>query len=384
MQKLKNRIILIIALFILLLLSGCQNSSSSDNLENFYYVMAIGIDSSDEDKLQVSIQVAANSGDSKSSDSSSQSNSSNIYSVSCNSIDSGINILNNYLSKKINLSHCAAIIFSEDIAKSGLKEYVNTFGSNTDIRPTCNIIISSTTSLEALEKISSSNETFSSKFYEFIQTSAEYTGYSLAPELSEFLYCLNYGSNSAIATYAYIAEDTIQNVGIAIFDGNKFIDNLSVLDSISYSLITNRLESSVISIKNPNNPNQLIDVSVKQAKAPKINCNLVNNYPFIKIDLTLEYDVLTSPTKINASIANQHNLLEQNINNYIKEIISKFLYEISHKYNVDICNFRNQMSKKYLTLDEFEKIHWDDIYKDSFFEVNINGKIENTGTFSKE
>lgn len=77
-------------------------------------------------------------------------------------------------------------------------------------------------------------------------------------------------------------------------------------------------------------------------------------------------------------------MLETSINSYIQEIISNFLYEISHKYDVDLCNFKNKMLKNYLTLDEFEKIHWEEIYKDSYFKVNIKGKIENLGMFSQE
>ena len=77
-------------------------------------------------------------------------------------------------------------------------------------------------------------------------------------------------------------------------------------------------------------------------------------------------------------------LLEDSINSYIQEIVSSFLYDISHKYNVDICNFKNKILGKYLTLDDFEKIHWDEIYKDSYFDVNINGKIESLGMFSQE
>ena len=76
--------------------------------------------------------------------------------------------------------------------------------------------------------------------------------------------------------------------------------------------------------------------------------------------------------------------LENSINAYIQEIITNFLYEISHKYNVDICNFKNKMLNQYLTLDDFDKIHWDEIYKDSYFEVKIKGKVENLGMFSQE
>lgn len=381
MQKIRNSIFLLIAFIFIFLLTGCANSD--ENLENYYYVMAIGIDSSKEANISLSIQIASNSEESNSGEGSSQSSSSNIYTVPCNSIDSGISILNNYLSKKINLSHCSAIIFSEELAKIGVKQYINTLGNNSEIRPTCNIIISSTTSLEALECISNSNEKFSSKFYEFIKTSAKYTGYSITPELSEFYYCLNYGKNSAIATYAYISDNTIQNTGVAIFDNEKFIKDLSVLDAIAFSLITNRLESATISVKNPKDPNQLIDISIRQIKNPNISCDIVNNYPFIKINFTIEYNILSS-YNFNTDLFSGNELLENAVNSYIQEMISNFLYEISHKYNVDICNFGNKLSENYPTLDEFKQIHWNEIYKDSYFDINVNGKIENSGMFSRE
>ena len=116
----KNNMLLIFSIIFLFILTGCSNSN--ENLENYYYVMAIGLDSSSTSEINLSIQVASNSEQNDSNDGSSQSTSSNIYTVPCNSIDSGFSILNNYLSKKINLSHCSAIIFSEDLAKSGIKK----------------------------------------------------------------------------------------------------------------------------------------------------------------------------------------------------------------------------------------------------------------------
>ncbi|MBR1539838.1 MAG: hypothetical protein IJ629_01430 [Clostridia bacterium] len=296
MPKIRNSFLLIITLSFAFILTGCTNAD--ENLENYYYVMAIGIDTSEQAEINLSVQIASNS-EQTPGEGSSQSSSSNIYTVPCNSIDSGISILNNFLSKKLNLSHCSAIIVSEELAKNGVKPYINALANNSEIRPTCNIIISNKTSLEALEQISNSNENFSSKFYEFIKSSARYTGYSITPELSEFFYCINYGTNSAIATYAYLSENTIQNTGVAVFREDRFLADLSVLDAVSYSIITDRLESSTISIKNPKNPDQLIDVLIKQIKSPNISCSLVNHYPFIKIDLSIEYDILSSSYDIN-------------------------------------------------------------------------------------
>lgn len=77
-------------------------------------------------------------------------------------------------------------------------------------------------------------------------------------------------------------------------------------------------------------------------------------------------------------------MLEKAIDEYVQEMVSTFLYEISHKYNVDICNFQNRFSEKYLTLEDFEKIHWNEIYPSSYFKVKVTGKIENSGMFSRE
>jgi len=378
----KNRLLVFIAILATCFLSGCTNPK--ENLENYYYVMAIGIDTAQETPIHLSVQIATNSEQNSSNGETSQSNSSSIYTVPCQSIDSGLSILNNYLSKKLNLSHCSAIIFSEEIAQNGIKDYINALGNNTEIRPTCNIIVSSTTGLEALETISNSQEQFTSKFYEFIKNSAKYTGYSINPELSEFFYCINLESSPAMATYASINHNTVQNTGIAIFKKDKFLTNLTVLDAISYSLIANRLESATLTIPNPNNLTQKIDIEVKQTKKPSIACYLVNNYPYIKIHLYLEYAILSSSYSIDASTFNGNQFLKNAIDQYVQEMILSFLYQISHKYDVDLCNFRNIIASHYLTLEEFHKIHWEKIYQDSYFDVSIQGEITNWGIFSKE
>ena len=382
MNQLKNSLLIIIVITSCFLLSGCTNPK--ENLENYYYVMAIGIDSTTEGNINLSVQIASNSNQSSSDKETSQSSTSNIYTVPCYSIDSGLTILNNYLSKKLNLSHCSAIIFSEEIAKKGIKNYINSLGNNLEIRPTCNIIISSTTGLDALETISNSNEQFTSKFYEFIKNSAKYTGYSINPELSEFFYCINMRTSPAIATYATISNKAIQNTGIAIFDDDKFLSDLTVLDSMSYSLIANRLEGATLTIKNPYDLSELIDVEIEQVKKPSISCYLINNYPYIKINLYLEYSLLSSSYSIDTKTISGNKHLKNAINSYIQEMVLSFLYETSHKYNIDLCNFRNIISSNYLTLDEFNKIHWEEIYKDSHFTVNIHGEITDLGIFSNE
>ena len=116
----KNKLsISIILIFILFTLTGCYDASS---IEDCYYVVALGIDLSNNNLYNISIQIAKNKSTSSSSDSS-QSSSYIIYTVEAETIESGITILNNYLNKKINLSHCSALVFSEKLARNRIRRF---------------------------------------------------------------------------------------------------------------------------------------------------------------------------------------------------------------------------------------------------------------------
>ena len=183
---------------------------------------------------------------------SSQSQTSTITTVDCASIDSGISLINSYISKKVNLSHCKAIIISEELAYDGLSEYVYTLANNIEIRPDCNIIISRCNAEDYLNNSTPTLESVSARYYEFIFNSSEYTGYTENISLSDFYSDLLSTTTEAHAILggindksthktntnltladreaSYKADETpiqtktgIENMGIAVFNGDKLV-----------------------------------------------------------------------------------------------------------------------------------------------------------------
>ena len=147
-----KKIILIFILTVMLFtLTGCYNNVDMDK---YFYIVGLGLDSTENGLLKVSIQVSNTliSG-SNSSSGKSDSGEYRIYSVETETIDSAITILNNYLNKKVNLSHCTVLVISEKLCKSGVKEYISTLANNTELRHSCVFLISSSTALEVLEKV---------------------------------------------------------------------------------------------------------------------------------------------------------------------------------------------------------------------------------------
>lgn len=114
----KNAVSIISFLILLVIFIGAFSSSyTSHNMSNLAYVLALGIDVGEKAKLKISAQFTKSTAFSPNGGSS--ENSSNVILVSgeADSIFSGLNLLNSYIGKELNLAHCNVVIFSEEFAK---------------------------------------------------------------------------------------------------------------------------------------------------------------------------------------------------------------------------------------------------------------------------
>ena len=128
--------ILIVMIIFLVAFSGSYSALSIDNLST---VVAIAIDTSDINKLRMSFQFTNASSVSESG--STEQSPSIIYSIDCSSISNGINLMNTYIGKELNLSHCKIIAFSEGLAMNGISEEVYTLFNNAQIRPSTMLLL---------------------------------------------------------------------------------------------------------------------------------------------------------------------------------------------------------------------------------------------------
>lgn len=114
----KNAVSIIAFLILLVIFAGGFSSSyTSHNISNLAYVLAIGIDVGEKAKMKISAQFTKSDVSSPSNGSSDESSSIVLVSGEADSIYSGLNLINSYIGKEINLSHCNVVVFSEELAK---------------------------------------------------------------------------------------------------------------------------------------------------------------------------------------------------------------------------------------------------------------------------
>lgn len=225
-----NKIIrnLSVLAIIILFIAGFSDSYRSLSIDNLAYVIAIGIDKSDTNNLQVTFQFSTPNSDSSSqSDSeSSGKTSSLIKTVDASSISSAINLMNSYISKQINMSHCKIIIFSEELAYEGISNEISTLINDTQIRPTTNIIISKCDAKYYIENTKPDLENLVSKYYEILPDSSIYTGFMSDATIGDFFNALHSKTNMPYAIPGNVNTEQSELMGLAIFNNDQLVRSI--------------------------------------------------------------------------------------------------------------------------------------------------------------
>ncbi|MBP3708629.1 MAG: Ger(x)C family spore germination protein [Clostridia bacterium] len=404
---LKKIIVLCILTTFTFSLTGCYDATG---IEENAYVVAIGLDLAESNELELTIQIATegnNSSGGESSSSSSQSKQTNITTVKCSSINSGISLINNHISKQTNLSNCQVLVISEKLATYGIAEYIDTLLNNVELRNDCSVIISKCSAKDYLNNVKPSLEIFVARFYESTLQSAKYTGYTINISLAKFYSkmkdtsCEPYAILGAVSTesgtnsnaklnYDNTAgenpitdSDVIDNFGIAIFKNDVLVGELSGLDSICHVMITNELDECTMSVPNPFESGKYIDLLLTSEKDTKCSVSYVNNSPLISVDIYLDGRGLSLDEHIKYDSTESLNLIESSATKYIQNQVSNYLYKTAKEYNSDICGFGKYAISNYLTLQEWNDSNWLGNYKNSFFDVNVYLNVESGNLFTK-
>lgn len=410
----KMKLISLICILVLTLISltGCYDSRS---IEDLAYATAIGLDVSENKILSFTIQFSIPSSSSESG--SSQSSKTDTITVECTSINSGISIINSYISKEINLSHCNVVVISEELAHQGISEYIDTLANHIEIRPDCNIIISRSKAKDFIKNASPSIEALTARYYEVALNSSKYTGYTIPIKLSDFIGDIkssfiqghailgntndaqnenNNDSSSSDGTYSGLdsnykagelpiedSESGVETFGTAVFYDDKLIGELNGMETICHLIVTDNLESCILPIPDPFNINSNVDLRIDKLRAPKIDVEFINGSPYITIEVFLEGIGLSLDENTDYNSDEDIKILNIYAEEYLKLQITEYLYKTSKEYRSDISGFGKYALSKYLTWDEWLESNWLENYKNAFFNVTVNVNINSGYEFNK-
>lgn len=411
MNKYIKYIILII--FIIIFAFFFNGDYSVQSIDDLAYAIAIGIDTGKINEFKVTfefIKPTSSSGEG----SSGETSPTIINSVEANSFDTAINLMNTYVSKEINLSHCKTIVMSESLASNGISKILYSLINKVQIRPDVNLVISKCLAQEFIQQAQPNLENLVAKYFETLPISSEYTGYTANIKLDNFfnkfssITCEGTAMLGAISTSNNSKADTnsgfttektttsqagntplsntgaSEMMGLAVFKGDKLIGELTAQETMCHLLIQNEIENCNISIPNPENSKESIDLYVYNKSNPKINVQIINGSPFITLDMKLEAKILSFDDTAEYMQKEQLEAVSNSANQYIQKIFSNYLYKTSKEFYSDINDFGKYAACLFTTTQEFEEYNWLENYRNAFFDINVTTNVQSAFLLSGE
>ncbi len=400
------------------------------DINDLAYVIAIGFDVGNDDKLKLTFQISIPSGNSSGSSGGGGSSSSEKgvsdtlnQTVECNSFNSGLNTANNIISKRLNLSHCKFIIFSEELASRGILDYIYTLENNIELRSNCNVLVSTSTAEEFINSSTPILEHSTSKYYEIITTSSKYSGYtsnatlntvytSIVDDFSETSTMLgnvqkeegsedksssggesssgesgssdgesSSGGNSSSSGQTSSKDGMTSDIiigGMAVFKKDKLVGTLSKEETIPYLIVTDKLKECVVSIPSPFSEGNYIDLHIYDFSKTKNSVKLDSSGPQITTNVTLKSTILSNDFDFDSSSTEDIEKIISAASDYFKEQIMSYYEKTAREFKSDITGLGKHAVYKFPTIDDWEEYNWSEKFETATFDVNVQVNIESS------
>ena len=423
-----------IIITVIIFLYAFSSSYYSQNIDHLDYVIALGIDNDpDSDNIIVTFEFA-NLG-SFSENASSEKTEPIINTIVAPTIPNAITIMNAYIGKQLNLSHCKVIAFSKDYAKTGILDEVSFLTHNIQIRPTTNVVVTECSASNYLKCSTSSLEQVLTKYYDIFPTSSEYTGYTSNIPIGRFYENLLDKDSGAVSILGSLVENSSQNnttsetsnsktsnenqsqaekvenkktitktvqnnkpdyqsfdskkaiiegdrgaenMGLAVFKDDKYVGDLSTIETLCYSLIKDEVDNFIITITSPFNENQKIDIKVGDLSQLDTDIDLSSGKPVINIKFNLNAEIINSIESQNQSYDETLEKLDLALKDYLSNEFKTYLYKTSREYKSDINEFYRIAKRQFLTNSDFFNYDWATKYESADFNVEFNEDIIST------
>ncbi len=388
-----------------LILSGCSDAIEPDTLG---YVVALGIDKNEtiEQGYNITIQFANPSkisGGSSEEGGKGGGDSIENITVTAPGIYSAVNIANHIISKKFVLSHTKVIVFSEEVAREGIKGLLETIGRSSDIRPNTYFAVSRGTARKFLESVNPETEinpvryytmifendysgfipqNMSADFYFFCQSDEKccampFCAVSGAENTHEYTHSgYQYGVEDYTAGQIPSGSEQTQVMGMGVFYGDKLVGEMGNIETEMYNILTGQYTNSYAVYRYSKSPGNPITVIQKQKHRPKISVDTSGDVPKIRAEIFIEGDFASSTPQM--SVEDNLKDFSQEATLELKAQIEDFLSQ-TQSIGTDIVGFGSYAKRNFKDIGAFSDYKWQEKYKNAQIDVTVNFSILRTG-----
>jgi spore germination protein KC len=428
---------LLLALSFIMPLAGCFGNEPND----IAYIVALGFDKSEDDlNYKITMQFAKPTQISGGASEEGGKGGPNIVEnivVEAPNIYAGLDTANHIVSKKFSLYHTKLFVFSQEVAKEGVDNLLETMSRSEEIRPDVYIAVSLGSANEYLTEVKPVVELNPAKYYQLTYDKNDSAGFPRCT-LQDFYFIENTNYCDAAVPLAGIIksedssegengqssqdeqkseeggettenannknapvnekgfeykiknytagevaiqeENKSETMGMAIFSDKKMVGTMGGIDSVIYNILKGEYRGSYVTFYDDKASNMPVTVKIIQQKKPLVNINIDEKKINIKTYLESDFYSLTSDNVIEKDISH----FEEMAKKEIEDACTEFIKYTRDTYNADILALGLKAKKYFLTDDSFKEYNWREKFKEYEISVETDFKVKRTGLTIRE
>ncbi|WP_246140898.1 Ger(x)C family spore germination protein [Bacillus marasmi] len=390
-----TQIIVLMSLVLTITLSGCNGKREINELA---LVMAVGLDKGTDGKVEVSVQIARPA-DSRGQTGAPAGNTGDpIWSAkaSGDTIFEAIRNLSSFSTRRVFWAHNYIIIINEDLAREGIKDIIDFFTRNPELRMRTWVVVtpnkasnilSTMTGLEvisgeAMDKLFRySNISNLAPRTQMLDLQAAFLSESTEPVLARVKLIARGISNKKPGQEGSVKQ--IELAGAGVFKGDKLVGILNQKETRGLLPFIEKIESGVMAISCPKEPNKMVSLELKNYKF-KVTPSFKKNQPRFHIRFAGNYTMVEAGCPLSledeAQIAKLEKQVEDELTGNINSVVSKAQSE----YKADILELGKVFHNRYPSEWKHSIMQrWKDVFQTAPVTVEVSVKINDSALLYK-
>lgn len=372
---------LLVILLPVFILSGCWDSIE---IQNLAIITAAAIDSEENHKVKVSVQIfiprTITSGESGEDPS---LGSTFVREGIGKNLAEAISVLQTNIPRKLFWGQCKIFIFGHDLAKTGIRKELDFLIRHPAPRINSNLYVSegkASNLLKLIPPLERYSGEVLSKFSQHQEVGVDTTLSDISKDLTEASqsFSLPYIKRLKSDEYARKSYETIPTiVGTAIFKKDKMIGNIDLEETRGLLWLSRKIQRSTVSIKPEENENEVIMMPTSGSVSFKPQ--IINNQWIMNIQIQVEASIIQNETFLSLLQEDVITKLEKGLENKLRDRISKTLEKIQKEYQADVVGFGRRFHQKYPEQWKKVKDHWDEKFPEVDVKLSVNATIKRSG-----
>lgn len=379
-----------LVLFLLIpVLTGCWDRRE---LEEYAFVLAIGLDRGEVSPFAVTFMIARPEKMAGGEKGGGGEKPYLLTTVEAPTVPAAVSMVNSTINRRVSLLHTKSLLMGEALARESGMQTMDEFARYREARRSITYIVTRGKASEFFEQMDPKIEGDPNKFLTEMSATGNYTGMlPIRGQVNSFVTHAHTGYVSPITYYASLKEEekdsqgrsgekkdsgfvagelprkggpNLEMIGAAAFRRDRMTGVLNGEEVRMVLMLKDQFRRGYFSIPDPGGPDQYVSLSLERSRPTLLVVERLGERPRIRARVRLEAEVMAIQSRIDyTDPARQPELeraLEAELTRMMREVIAK-----TQAWESDVAGFGREVVRHFPTVAAWEEYDWPGRYRNT-------------------